>query len=44
MKSEAKISYMQELISVLKEIVENVKWRHQTIGNMIRFKQFEAGF
>jgi hypothetical protein len=44
MKSEAKISYMQELISVLKEIVDNIKWRHSTIGNMIRYRQFEAGF
>jgi hypothetical protein len=44
MKSEAKITYMQELISVLKEIVDNIKWRHSTIGNMIRFRQFEAGF
>jgi len=44
MKSEAKITYIKELIDVLKEIVENIKWRHQTIGNMIRWKQFEAGF
>jgi hypothetical protein len=44
MKSEARITYIKELIDVLKEIVENIKWRHQTIGNMIRWKQFEAGF
>ena len=25
------------------EIVENVKWRHQTISNMIKWRQFESG-
>jgi len=44
MKSEAKIAYIQELISVLKEIVDNIKWRHSTIGNMIKWKMFESGF
>lgn len=41
---EAKIEYLKTVIDTLKEIVENLKWRHQTIGNMIRIKQFEAGF
>lgn len=43
-KSEAQIYYLETMIDTLKEILENVKWRHQTIGNMIRWKQFEAGF
>ena len=43
-ESEAKIEYLKTIIDTLKEIVENLKWRHQTIGNMIRWKQFEAGF
>lgn len=42
--SEAKIELLKTTIDTLKEIVENLKWRHQTIGNMIRWKQFEAGF
>jgi hypothetical protein len=41
--SEEKIEYWKTVISTLSEILENVKWRHQTIGNMIRWKQFEAG-
>jgi hypothetical protein len=32
------------MIDTLKEIVDNLKWRHQTVGNIIRWKQFEAGF
>lgn len=42
--SEAKMELLKTTIDTLKEIVENLKWRHQTIGNMIRWKQFEAGF
>ena len=42
--SEAKIELLKTTIDTLKEIVESLKWRHQTIGNMIRWKQFEAGF
>ena len=42
-KSEEKVEYWKTLISTLQEIVDNVKWRHQTIGNIIRWKQFEAG-
>jgi len=42
--SEAKLEYLKTIIDTLKEIVENLKWRHQTIGNIIRWKQFEAGF
>ena len=42
-KSEEKVEYWKTVISTLQEIVDNVKWRHQTIGNIIRWKQFEAG-
>ena len=41
--SEDKIQYYRTLIDTLKEIVENLKWRHQTIGNIIKWRQFEAG-
>lgn len=42
-ESELKIQYLSTLIDTLKEIVNNLNWRHQTIGNMIRWKVFEAG-
>jgi len=42
--SEAKIEMLKTSIDTLKEIVTNLNWRHQTIGNMIRWRQFEAGF
>lgn len=42
-KSEEKIQYYKILIDTLTEIVDNIKWRHQTIGNMIRWRQFESG-
>ena len=42
--SEKKIQYLNTCIDTLKEILETLKWRHQTIGNIIRWKQFEAGF
>ena len=44
MESEAKIAYLNTIIDALKEILEHVKWRHQTIKNMIEWKKFEAGF
>jgi hypothetical protein len=43
-ESEAKIAYLNTVIDTLKEILENVKWRHQTIRNMLEWKKFEAGF
>ena len=42
--SEAKLSYIKETVNTLKEIIESLKWRHTTISNMIRYRQFEAGF
>ena len=42
-KSEEKIQYYKTIIETLTEIVDSLKWRHQTIGNIIRWKQFEAG-
>ena len=42
-KSEEKIQYFNTLIDTLSEIVDNIKWRHQTIGNMIKWRQFESG-
>lgn len=42
-QSEEKIAYYKTLVETLKEIVDSLKWRHQTIGNMIRWRAFEAG-
>lgn len=42
-KTEEKIAYFKTLVETLQEIVETLRWRHQTIGNIIRWKQFEAG-
>ena len=42
-KSEEKIEYNKVLISTLTDIVDTLKWRHQTIKNMIQWRQFEAG-
>ena len=43
-ESEAKIQYLKVMIDTLKDILENLKWRHQTIRNTLEFKKFEAGF
>jgi hypothetical protein len=43
-KSEMRIAYQKELIDTVKEILDNVKWRHSTIKNMIDWRKFEAGY
>jgi hypothetical protein len=42
-ESEAKVVYFNTMIETLKEIVETLRWRHQTIGNIIKWRQFESG-
>ena len=42
-KSQAKIEYYEIMVETLEDIVSNINWRHQTIGNMIRWRMFEAG-
>ena len=42
-KSEEKIQYFKTVIDTLEEIINTLRWRHQTIGNMIKWKQFESG-
>ena len=41
--SEAKIAYYKTMLETLKEIVDGLKWRHQTIKNIIEVRKFEAG-
>ena len=42
-KSEEKIQYYKTAVETLTEIVSNLNWRHQTISNIIKWKQFESG-
>ena len=42
-KSEELIQYWKTITETLQEIVGNLNWRHQTISNIIRWKQFESG-
>ena len=42
-KSEEKIQYWKTVIETLTEIIDNLKWRHQTISNIIKWKQLESG-
>ena len=42
-KSEERVVYWKTVCETLTEIVNNLDWRHQTIGNMIRWKMFESG-
>ena len=42
-KTIEKIEYWKVIISTLEEIVSNIKWRSNTIKNMIDWRKFEAG-
>lgn len=42
-ESELKIQYYKNVIDTLEEIINNVKWRHSTIKNIIDWKKFESG-
>jgi hypothetical protein len=42
-ESELKIEYLKAMLNTLTDIVDALKWRHQTIGNMIKWKVFESG-
>tara|TARA_A100001011_G_C14101287_1_gene752930 strand:+ start:258 stop:704 length:447 start_codon:yes stop_codon:yes gene_type:complete len=42
-KSEEKIQYFKTVVETLTEIINNLNWRHQTISNMIKWKQFQSG-
>lgn len=42
-KSEEKIAYYKTMISTLTDIVDALKWRHQTIKNIIEWRKFESG-
>lgn len=42
-RSEELIEYWKTVNSTLKEIMESIKWRAQTVKNMIDWRRFEAG-
>jgi hypothetical protein len=42
-EAQAKIDYLKTLIETLEEIINNVRWRHSTIKNMIDWRRFESG-
>ena len=43
-KSENEISYLKTLDETLKEIVENIKWKHQSLRVIMDFQKFQSGF
>ena len=43
-KSEEKIQYYKTVIDTLTDIINNLNGRHQTISNIIKWKQFESGY
>ena len=42
-EAQARIELLKVQIETLKEILENIKWRHQTIKNMIEWRKFTSG-
>ena len=42
-EAQAKIEYLEEVDKILKEILENIKWRHQNIKNIIEWRKFTSG-
>ena len=42
-KQEETIEYMKTLLNTLEEIIGVIKWRHQSISNIIKWKQFTSG-
>jgi hypothetical protein len=42
-QSEELVQYWKTIVETLTEIVTSLNWRHQTVSNIIRWKQFESG-
>lgn len=40
---QSQIDYQKTLIDTLIDIMDNIKWRHQTIKNVIEWRKFTAG-
>jgi len=41
--AQMRIDYLKELVATLEEIMNNIRWRHQNIKNMISWRQFTSG-
>lgn len=37
------VEYQQTIVETLKDILDNLRWRHTTIKNIIDFRRFTAG-
>ena len=42
-KEKQKIEYLKVSIDTLEEIINTLRWRHQSIKNMIEWRKFESG-
>ena len=42
-EAQLKIEYTKEVVDSLKEIMDNIKWRHQSIKNAIEWHKFTSG-
>lgn len=40
---QAQLDYMKTVVETLEEIINNIRWRHSTIKNMIDWRRFESG-
>ena len=40
---QLRIAMQEEIVNCLKEIMDNIKWRHQNIKNMIEWRKFTSG-
>jgi hypothetical protein len=41
--AQAQIEYLNTINDTLKEIIDTIKWRHQSIKNMIEWRKFTSG-
>jgi hypothetical protein len=42
-KVKAGIDYQKSIIDTLEEIMNNIRWRHSHIKNIIEFRKFTSG-
>tara|TARA_B100001287_G_scaffold34121_1_gene24237 strand:+ start:894 stop:1340 length:447 start_codon:yes stop_codon:yes gene_type:complete len=42
-EAQANIEYLKEMSDTTKEIIDTIKWRHQSIKNMIEWRKFTSG-
>lgn len=42
-KALESVAYWKTIVETLNEIIEVLKWRHQSVSNIIKWKIFEAG-